>query len=103
MEALNDDNIAGWSFLAMLVLLAIAVAISGCSVSQPMAEAAEMPARFEVESAGKKDGAVMLDYMAVDIVTDTETGQQWVVVCTTHGTAMAPIEGSGDGAVSDQL
>lgn len=101
MEGLNDDNIAGWSFLAMIVLLAIAVAVSGCSGGREVAEAAETPARFEVEAVGKTNNIAMLDYMAVDVVTDTETGQQWVVVCTTHGTAMAPIEGSGYGTVSD--
>lgn len=93
MEDIREDCIAGFSLMAMFVLLLIAVVVSGCS-KEAVAESADEQARFEVEYVGKGDsGPLMLDYMAVDVVTDTETGQQWVVVCTDNGTAMAPIEG----------
>lgn len=104
MEALNDDNIAGWSFLAMLVLLAIAVVISGCSVSQSEADAAERPARFSMECVERVDGDACV---TVSVLHDSETGRRWLYVRdTTYGKLsiyVEPIEGSGDGAVSDQL
>lgn len=104
MEALNDDNIAGWSFLAMFVLLAIAVVVSGCSASQPIAEAAVASTRFSMECVENVDGA---KNVTVSVLTDRETGRQWLFVRdTTFGNTSIDIEqmdGGGDGAVSDQL
>lgn len=105
MEALNDDNIAGWSFLAMLVLLAIAVAVSGCSASQPEAEAAVASTRFTMDFVEDVDGA---KNVTVSVLTDRETGRQWLFVRdTTFGNTSIDIEpmdwSEEDGAVSNQL
>lgn len=86
------------------VLIALALCGCTCSLAGCASQEAKtgQESRFKVEFNAGHGSLSALDYMAVDLITDTETGQQWVVVCTTHGTAMAPIDGSNDGAVSDQ-
>lgn len=85
MEALNDDNIAGWSFLAMLVLLAIAVAVSGCS-KETVAYGASPSGRFSIESVDGVDGA---KNVTVFVLRDSETGREWLYVRdTTFGTSI---------------
>lgn len=94
MEALNDDNIAGWSFLAMLVLLAIAIAVSGCSASQPVAEAAVASTRFTMGFVENVDGA---KNVTVSVLRDSETGREWLYVRdTTFGNTSIDIEPMGE-------
>lgn len=94
MEALNDDNIAGWSFLAMIVLLAIAIAVSGCSVSQPVAEAAVASTRFTIGFVENVDGA---KNVTVSVLRDSETGREWLYVRdTTFGNTSIDIEPMGE-------
>lgn len=80
----------------------IALALCGCTCGLAVCTDAEAKtsngSRFEVET----DLLAFGNTLAVDILTDTETGRQWVVVCTTHGVAMTPLEGGKDGTVSRQ-
>lgn len=74
----------------------VALALCGCTcgiVGCTSREAeAEQPSRFDVECVTSHGKAYYLDHMTVDLVTDKETGQRWLVVCTEHGVAMAPLE-----------
>lgn len=74
----------------------IALALCGCTCGLAGCADAEaktvQASRFEVEFYESHGSAFALDYMAVDLVTDTETGRRWMVVCTSHGVALAPLE-----------
>lgn len=80
----------------------IALALCGCTCGLAGCTDAEAKtsngSRFEVET----DQFAFGNTLVVDILTDTETGRQWVVVCTTHGVTMTPLEGGKDGTVSRQ-
>lgn len=81
--------------LIVLALCGCTCGLAGCAETEA---SAEQSSRFEVETNLLAFG----NTFAVDILTDTETGRQWVVVCTAHGVAMTPLEGGKDGTVSDQ-
>lgn len=48
--------------------------------------------RFEVSRGTIHGGSLDYDHMIVNTVTDTETGQKWLVVTTNHGAAITPME-----------
>lgn len=84
----------------------IALALCGCTCGLAGCADAETKAvqtsRFKIEFHESHGAISALDHMVVDLVTDTETGRRWMVVCTSHGVALAPLEGGQDGTVSDQ-
>lgn len=75
--------------LVMLALCGCTCGIVGCASGEVEAE---QPSRFDVEYVTSHGKAYHLDYLSVDLITDKETGQRWLVVCTEHGVAMAPLE-----------
>lgn len=74
----------------------VALTLCGCTCTLAGCTSAEAKtgqgSRFEVEFYKSHGSAFALDYMAVDLIRDTETGRQWMVVCTDHGVALAPLE-----------
>lgn len=81
---------------AILKFTLVTLALCGCTCgivgcTNRKAEA-EQPSRFDVEYVTSHSKAFYLNHMTVDLITDKETGQQWLVVCTEHGVAMAPLE-----------
>ena len=73
----------------VLVSACLVLGLAGCTCTlaacgSDVAEE-EQQSRFVVDGCG-------YEYMFVTTVTDTETGQEWVVVATYQGVAIAPIE-----------
>ena len=102
MEDIREDCIAGFSLMAMFVLLLIAVVVSGCS-KKAVAYDASPSGRFSLESVESVDGARNVD---VSVLRDSETGREWLYVRdTTFGKTSIDIEpmdwSEEDGAVSD--
>ena len=65
--------------------------LASCAVDEDVDVEAIWGERYTVEREVAHGGPLELDYMAVETITDTETGQQWVAVITTHGVDMEPI------------
>lgn len=73
------------SLLAGLVLTTIIVLLcSGCGITAE----AEAPSRFTSEYAGSVDGSGILY-----IITDTETGAQYLLADVAYGGALTKLEG----------
>ena len=68
----------GLLLAAMAAILTLALLLTGCSTTQ-VAEAAQQT-RYEVEIVDSDSYALDLR-----VVTDTETGQRWLVAFTTEG------------------
>lgn len=73
----------------------ITLALCGCTCGLAGCTSAEAKtsrgSRFDVEYIATNSNDFMLDHMVVDLITDTETGRQWMVVCTNHGVALTPL------------
>lgn len=73
----------------VVVALCLMVGLTGCTCTLAACGAdvaeAEQQSRFVVDEWG-------FGHLFVTTMTDTETGQKWVVVATYEGVAIAPIE-----------
>lgn len=78
-----------FGILMTLALCGCTCTLAGCASAEAKTG---QESRFEVEFYESHGSAFALDYMAVDLITDTETGRQWMVVCTSQGVALAPLE-----------
>lgn len=73
----------------VVVALCLVLGLAGCTCTLAACGAdvaeAQQDSRFVVDECGYK-------HLFVTTMTDTETGQKWVVVATYEGVAIAPIE-----------
>lgn len=81
----------------VLVSACLVLGLAGCtctlaSCGSDEVEEAQWSQRFEVSRGTIHGGSFDIDHMIVNTVTDTETGQKWLVVTTNHGAAIAPME-----------
>lgn len=91
-----------FAVLISLALCGCTCALAGCSDRQAVAETAVATARFSMDFVENVDGA---RNVTVSVLTDMETGKQWLYVRdTTFGKTsidIEPMDGGQDGAVSD--
>lgn len=81
----------------VLVSACLVLGLTGCtctlaSCGSDEVEEVQWPQRFEVSRGTIHGGSLDYDHMIVNTVTDTETGQKWLVVTTNNGAAIAPME-----------
>ena len=81
----------------VLVSACLVLGLAGCtctlaSCGSDEVEEVQWSQRFEVSRGTIHGDPFDLDHMIVNTVTDTETGQKWLVVTTNHGAAIAPID-----------
>lgn len=82
----------------VVVALCLVLGLAGCTCtlascgSDEAQWEAQWSQRFEVSRGTIHGGSFDIDHMIVNTVTDTETGQKWLVVTTNHGAAIAPID-----------
>ena len=78
----------------VVVALCLVLGLAGCTCTLAScgSDEAQWPQRFEVSRGTVHGCSLDYDHMIVNTVTDTETGQKWLVVTTNHGAAIAPIE-----------
>lgn len=78
----------------VLVSACLVLGLAGCTCTLASCGSDEVQRsqRFEVSRWTVYGGSLDYDHMIVNTVTDTETGQKWLVVTTNHGAAIAPID-----------
>ena len=75
-----------WALYSVLVALVLAILLSmlfGCDANK---------AEASVESRWKYECVHIGMYCNTNLLTDSETGQQWIVVFSNQGVAIAPYE-----------
>lgn len=78
----------------VLVSACLVLGLAGCTCTLASCgpDEVQWSQRFEVSRGTVHGSSLDLDHMIVNTVTDTETGQKWLVVTTNHGAAIAPME-----------
>lgn len=82
----------------VLVSACLVLGLAGCTCTLASCDSDEAQweeqwsQRFEVSRGTIHGGSLDYDHMIVNTVTDTETGQKWLVVTTNNGAAIAPME-----------